>query len=212
MPYMASFVFMNNERMIEQLLEIKQTNNAYKQSTIIACLKSARFLCSNGLLVDDYSKDEIIEFVFENGLYHSNVFSGVIFYLIFLDQVGNVFKPKNKTEITNKTKIKGSEIHKALKYFSTLNDTEIGILRELRNSLVHQFSLATDKRKFVMSIESSCDIIKVETEATIYIPKLIELAESIFEKLLEEHNNNNLEIVIKNNDELFAKFFIKTKK
>ncbi len=197
--------------MIEKLLEIRQTNNTEKQSTIIACLKSARFLCSNGLLVDDYSKDEIIEFVFEKGLYHSNVFSGVIFYLIFLDQVGNVFKLKDKPEIKNKTNIKGSKIRKALKYFSILNDAEITILRELRNSLVHQFSLATDKRKFVLSIESSSIIIKEETETIIYIPKLIELAEIIFERLLEEHKKNNLEIVIKNQDELFAKYFIQTK-
>ena len=105
--------------MIEKLLEIRQTNNTEKQSTIIACLKSARFLCSNGLLVDDYSKDEIIEFVFEKGLYHSNVFSRVIFYLIFLDQVGNVFKLKDKPEIKNKTNIKGSEI-RSIKIFFNL--------------------------------------------------------------------------------------------
>ena len=70
-------------------------------------------------MVDDYSKDEIIDFVFEKGLYHSNVFSRVIFYLIFLDQVGNVFKLKDKPEIKNKTNIKGSEI-RSIKIFFNL--------------------------------------------------------------------------------------------
>ena len=215
---------MKDEKIIELLLGTNQStdNSTRRESTIIACLKSARFLCSNSLLRNDYSNNKITEFVFEKGLYHSNLLAGIVSYLIFLDQVGCVFKPKNALKNIKSSTNKGSELHKALKYFSTLNGAQIQIIRALRNSLLHQFSLATDKHKFVLSIENSPIIIKMptikwegkfneereENETTIYISKLIELVESVFQKLLEEKANNNLDLVIHNHNELLAKYTI----
>lgn len=212
---------MIDKEFIENLLKTDQPfgKNPKRFSTIITALKSARFLCSNGLLCDKYRKDEIIDFIFEKGLYHSNAQAGILLYLIFLDQVGIIFKPKNEKEI-KASKNRGSEISRALKHFSSLNDSEISIIRNLRNSLSHNFGLATTSHKFTLSTEKSSAIIKnekkwtgdfndkrEETQTTIYVQNLIELVESIYENLLEENKNNNLEIVI-DKDELLAKFTI----
>lgn len=199
---------MIDKEFIENLLKTDQPfgKNPKRFSTIITALKSARFLCSNGLLSDKYRKDEIIDFIFEKGLYHSNAQAGILLYLIFLDQVGIIFKPKNEKEI-KASRNRGSEIKRTLRYFSSLDNSEISIIRNLRNSLSHNLGLATTSYKFTLSIENSSVIIKDgkkwngnfndkndETQTTIYVQNLIELAENIYEKLLEENKKITLKL------------------
>jgi len=68
--------------------------------------------------------------------------AGALGYFALLEQIGNCFKPKSSILNT----IHQNNIHKALRYFSSLNSDEIFVVRALRNTFSHDFSLyGTDK-------------------------------------------------------------------
>jgi hypothetical protein len=217
---------MSEENIIKELLSLDcpMDGGSRRQSTIILVFRSARFLCANDL---SSGKETLMDpFVFENQLYLSTIFSGIINYLIFLEQIGSVFKPKNQQKIKGKT----NGIHKTLKYFSVLNENEISILIGLRNSLIHKYGLATEKKpknsnpfKFTLSFKESSNIVEEakkqwdgdfkdktsETQTIIYTKKIIELCEEIYKKLLQESEDKNLEIVLNGGlDELFTRYTI----
>lgn len=79
-------------------------------------------------------------------------FTGLINYLILLEQFGSIFIPKNQVKIKEK-----NGIFCSLKYYSKLSDEQINAIKSLRNSLTHKFGLATEKkpsqkppRKFIL--------------------------------------------------------------
>ena len=71
---------------------------------------------------------------------HPCLFSGVLLYLVLLEQIGTLFRVKSLGEMPRKNCIKD-----ALKMFSSLlTDDEIEAINDLRNSLAHNFGLATE--------------------------------------------------------------------
>ena len=72
---------------------------------------------------------------------HLNIV-GALGYFALLEQIGNCLKPKSSSiYVTHQ-----NNIHKALHYFSTLSNDDIFIIRALRNTFSHDFSLyGTDK-------------------------------------------------------------------
>lgn len=211
---------MSDSEFITKLLDIKQPMEYQpnRYSTITLLLIGARKLFGCNLETGKYEKQELNETNFTDGTYHSFQFSGLINYLIFLEQIGSIFRPKNP--ISALTKSNG--IYCALKYFSELScDTKIGAIVSLRNSLAHKFGLATEKnpkskppRKFILSSERNQDVVNLPikdwdgvfsdksdtTSTTIYIIDLVNEIEKVYKQLKEENSKNNLEILLK--DEL----------
>ena len=150
---------------------------------------------------------------------HLNI-AGVLGYFALLEQIGNCFIPTSITDSTNKT----NNTHKALHYFSLLNSKKIYVIRALRNTFSHDFSLYNvDKRnsklihhfKFVFSDTDSLisdteplmilskedwdgDLsTKNENNITIVnLEKLCELIDKICVNIQEMANRNELKIVL----------------
>jgi len=198
--------FMTTYPFIEKLLETEQPmdNNPTRLSTLILLLKSARHLSGRNLKNGDYEMNELTEENFINQTYHSFQLSGLLNYLILLEQIGSIFTPLKKNIITN-----SNGIYRALTYFSNLGDTEKQSIKALRNSLAHSFGLATDntkkeKFKFSLSIESNTDIIRPknwtgnyidkseESITTVFIIDLINLIEDIFRKVNDQWKSGQL--------------------
>lgn len=135
---------MEQVEFIKKLLEINQpmSKNPTRFSTIALLLKSSRKLFGCNLSSGIYEMNEIYQENFTDQTYQAFQFSGLINYLIFLDQIGSIFKSKN-TMKSNKT----NSIFCSLKYFSILEDSKIDAIVALRNCLTHKFGLATEKSK-----------------------------------------------------------------
>ncbi len=218
---------MTDQTFIEKLIDINQpmTTEPLRFSTIGILLRGARKLSGRDLLTGVYQMNELTPDNFEEQLYHSNLFTGLINYLIFLEQVGSIFKIKGATS----TKQNG--IHLALQSFSSLTEEQIFAIRALRNSLTHKYGLATEKNpdniklrhKFTITIERSTEIIKLPLSAwsgdfsdksehsntTVYIIDLIDEIEKAFSKLKAQIDKQNIEISLAGGrDELKARFTI----
>ncbi|MFJ1263086.1 hypothetical protein ACILDS_10390 [Capnocytophaga canis] len=198
-------------------------NNSFGRdriSVIESNLRGARFLYET----------KMQEQTFVEGRYTSNVFSSILLYLIFLEQVGTAFKPKN----VNKKNDNG--IVKALSYFCItefpLTPNEKNAIKALRHALAHGMGLVnSDNRlrnphKFSLHYfdDEARKVVQLpntfwdgktfsdkneDTTTIIYVDNLIKLIEAIYEKLKEENVNNNLELTI-DEFELKARFTIKT--
>jgi len=159
-----------------------------------------------------YNKNELNFENFADETYQSFQFTGLINYLIFLEQLGSILKPKYKCRIDN-----GNGIYCCLKYYSGLSDNKINALKSLRNSLTHKFGLATEQgsikippRKFILSIGENPDIVELpkvewdgnftakldQSSTTIHITDLIKLIEKIYQQILEDNNSNKLDILL----------------
>lgn len=217
---------MTNSEFISKLLDVNQpiTNTPVRLSSITLLLKGARKLFGCDIVTGKYEMLELNEENFNLVTYHSFQFSGLINYLIFLEQIGSIFKPKGSP-----TSSKSNGINNALNYFSILNDQgKINGIVSLRNSLVHRFGLATEKnpktkpaRKFTLSIERNKDIISDPTtdwkgdftdktdssSTTVYMIDLVELIEAVYSKIKEEYDKGNLELIL-GLDELKARYTI----
>lgn len=211
-----------DDNFIKEILEMNPERE--RQYTFMLCLRTARFLLGCDLETGEYKKENLNEEIFVKKLYISNIFSGLANYLIFLETIGTIFKPKS-VPINNKE----NGIHKALSYFSDLDENQIVAIRTLRNSLAHNFSLAiksnTNNRftqKFILLHDDSIDeIIKLSTSrwggdysdktnekyTIINIKKLICLIEDIYTKVAYIASENELECM-KSKDELNTKYSI----
>lgn len=215
-----------DDNFIKEILEMNPERE--RQYTFMLCLRTARFLLGCDLETGKYKQENLNEEIFvEKKLYISNILSGLANYLIFLETIGTIFKPKSEP-INNKE----NGIHKALSYFSNdLDENQIVAIRTLRNSLAHNFSLAiksntNDNRftqKFILLHDDSIDeIIKLPTSrwggdysdktnekyTIINIKKLICLIEDIYTKVLLYSTENKLECMLKSKDELNTKYSI----
>jgi hypothetical protein len=156
---------MTDQTFIEKLLDIDQpmTLEPVRFSTIAILLRGARKLSGRDLLTGSYNMSEINDENFKEQTYHSYLFTGLINYLIFLEQIGSVLK------IIGHTSTKENGIHIALEKFSSLTDLQIFAIRALRNSLTHKYGLATERNpkdlrlrhKFTLSIQRNFEIIKL---------------------------------------------------
>lgn len=198
-------------------------NGSETFSVIINLLRGARYLCGADLDTGEY-KLMNLGFSVENNLYHSFSFSGILNYLILLEQIGTLVEPKVKNNDTDEQAIK-----RALFYFSDLDKEERIILAQLRNSLAHTFSLAAKKdskypHKFIISIEESEEIIKKPLfkwdgdfsnkdenySTTIYSKNLIQLIESIFLNIQNLAQEEKLSLILADGvEELFTRYAIK---
>ena len=157
-----------------------------KKSNYLIALESARRLTGRNLL-DGTAKcinDMRCNLLDIDKLYHSNeqimedqpvdekMMIGLTMYLILLDLIGCLFKRNDKSvdcrNCTNGIKI-------ALVLFSNLENEEIKAICDLRNSLAHNFGLATERRtdkkrkekkehKFTLSFTNDDPIIKLPTK------------------------------------------------
>ena len=164
--------------------------------------------------------------VFDNDLYHSEYFTGLAVYLILLDQIGLIF-----CKVGYKAGKKTNGIQIALENFSRLDGEDIKALRALRNSLAHNFGLATAKNplsknkkqlyKFSLHFDKNQQPIRPNlnwqgdynekndsTKTVVGVVKLCELVENVFSELISEFENGNVELRIKNLNEIKARFTI----
>lgn len=215
---------MNQEITLKDILnpskEFYEKTN--RLSTINLLVKSSRKLSGFNLKTGSYEKSEYNEINFKEGIFLPFQFTGLINYLILLEQLGSAFKPKN----TNSFK-KTNGIYRSLKYYSDLDDYSINCIINLRNSLVHKFSLSTETKKdnfhFILSSDRNINIVKKpildwdgnysnknpNTYVTIFQIDLIFLIESIYSKILGNLENDNLELTLdKGMDELISRFTI----
>lgn len=200
---------MTDQEFIKKFLDINQPIELLptRFSTVGLLLRGARKMSGRDLTSGDYVMNELTEENFREQTYHSHQFSGLINYLIFLEQIGSIFKfPSTKT----------NGIHIALEKFSALSEQQIFAVRALRNSLAHDFGLATEiipqnvnkRHKFSLSIERNRETIKLpivrwegnfddktdETNTTVFIIDLCDLIEDVYFKLKEEVLNDNTEL------------------
>jgi hypothetical protein len=205
---------MTDKEYFKKLLDIKQpmSEKPNRFSTIVLLIKSARKLFGCDLETGTYKMSELNEENFINGTYQSFQFTGLINYLILLEQLGSIFKPKDQIKL-----IQTNGIFCSLKYYSNLSDDKIQAIKSLRNSLTHKFGLATEKkpnigkpRKFIISIENNPEIINLpkdnwdgnfndksdNTSTIIYAIELVKIIESIYQKIIEDNNSENLELVL----------------
>jgi hypothetical protein len=217
---------MTDQKFIESLLDINQPMSVElnRLSTISILLRGARKLSGRDLLTGIYLRSEINFENFTDQIYHSNQFSGLINYLIFLEQIGSIFELKSR---------KKNGIHIALENFSFLSSQQIVAIRALRNSMTHNFGLASEiipenkgkRHKFTLSIERNANIVSLpknkwegdftdkseQSNTIIYIIDLSDLVENIYSQLKTEVSSNNIKIALKNGlDELKARFTILT--
>jgi hypothetical protein len=210
--------------LIDKFLDFNQPMESAPDrfSTLVFLLKSGRKLSGRDLTTGAYVGSEFNHQNFIDGTYYSFQFSGLISYLILLEQVGSIFKP------TQELATKEMPIKKALKYFSDIDPAKIDSIVALRNSMAHKFGLATEKKphkmtpqKFTLSIERNVNIVQLpivpwdgifsnkseDSHTLIYIHDLIDLIEGVFQKLLTEHKNGNIEVVLEDGlEELKARY------
>lgn len=216
---------MKNEEVLKKIFNYNQPfqrDGVEVYSMIIYVLRSARYLSGVDLETAKFDISNTFK-TLENDLYFSFQFSGILNYLILLEQIGSLVEPKDKIKSTNEKGIK-----RCLFYFSELDDEERTILYQLRNSLAHRFSLATEKNnnphKFAISIEDNDKVIEKSlvqwdgnysnknenASTTIYLRNLIILVESIFENIQEMAKKEKLNLVLEEGfEELFSRYTIK---
>ena len=85
---------MNQYKFIQNIL--KMETEGERKYTFMLCLRSARNLVGSNLETGKYENNNIYNI--EKGLYHSHMFTGLINYLIFLEIMGTIFKPKGRRE------------------------------------------------------------------------------------------------------------------
>jgi hypothetical protein len=218
---------MGDKEFIEKLIDINQPmiDNPMRYSTIGILLKGARNLSGRRLSDGVYEMLELNSKNFAEQTYYSGLFTGLINYLIFLEQLGRIYKIIKGEEISNHT----NEIAFILTKFTGLNESEIFAIRALRNSLAHKYGLATQKEnkvglihKFTISIESNKDVVKLplvawsgdfsdkneQTNTTIYVVDLIDLIEKVYSNLKEEIKITHITLNVGIMDELKARFTI----
>src|SRR5689334_2754493 len=124
--FMTDQEFLNKFLDIQQPMELQPT----RFSTVALLLRGARKLSGRDLTSGEYVMNELNQENFKDQTYHTYQFLGLINYLIFLEQIGSIFKfPSTKT----------NGIHITLEKFSVLTPQQIFAVRALRNSLAHNF-------------------------------------------------------------------------
>ena len=156
--------------MIKTILGLKRVKN--RRSCLLMAIRSARYLTGRDLITGKAIGICEMEYtILKNDdvttlqLYNEHFFSGLAMYLIAIDCIGCLF---DNLTITPKTENNNSII-RALKSFSTLDDERIEAVKDLRNTLAHNFGLATEskggakktKHKFTLSFSDKAEAIKL---------------------------------------------------
>lgn len=204
---------MEEKEIINKLLNIDIKEDQVI-STLALAIRGARELSNRNVETGDF--DEIynvavLDKQIENRTFLSNRFLSITNYLIIIDLIGNIFYHKYGNENSN------DSFKNALSNFTDLEGKTINSLKNLRNSLAHQFSLGNDTEIFILDYSTTSDKI-IETADEIYHIKkrnqeknnknfttayywnICELVENIFSKLLELNSENELLILGKFKD------------
>lgn len=155
--------------MIRTILGLKQVKN--RKSCLLMAIRSARYLTGRDVITGkalgigemEYNvlkKDEVQT----HQLYNEHFFTGIAMYLIALDCIGCLFE-----NTTIKPVDDNNSIVRALESFSALKNKEIEAVKDLRNTLAHNFGLATEskggakktKHKFTLSFSDKAEAIKL---------------------------------------------------
>ena len=202
-------------KLIKQLLGIEKFENQ-RISTIYLSLNSARFLTKNNLLVTEYSNNELEDALTEKAMNYEFLFSGLLNYLIFIEQIGGLFN---------------LSIDLVVKHFfsNRFSDEQLNSLKQFRHSFAHRFSLATENkgdnsRKFMLNHQSpvnekpiveanpkwdgNYDTKSDETDTVINVKSFINFCEEFYNKVVSENEKGNLQLTIQEN-EIMAKYTIK---
>ena len=190
---------MTEKAFIQKLIDINQPmeTSPTRYSTLALLLRGGRRLSGYNIKTGIYKQLEFYDENFLDQTFHSFQFTGLINYLIFLEQIGSLFQPK-KSDKNPSDKTNG--INCALSYFSVLDDQKIAAIRALRNSLTHKFGLATQDKadksfKFSLSTERNSDIIHLgewagdfsdkneKSLTTVFIFDFIDLVEMIYKDI-----------------------------
>jgi hypothetical protein len=200
--------------------------NISRRSCLIMALKSARKHTGRDIKTGKDISGLINEDVFDNNLYHSEYFTGLAVYLILLEQIGLIF-----CKVGYKDGKKTNGIQIALENFSRLNRGQIKALRALRNSLAHNFGLALAKNplskteeqlyKFRLHFDQNQEPISPNlnwhgnyndkndsTDTVVGVQQLCGLVENVFFELKSEFEIGNIELRIKDLNEIKARFTI----
>jgi hypothetical protein len=192
------------KKYITNILDVNNLNlnNSNRFSTITLLLRSARKLSGYNLQTGIYEKNEFNEQNFKDRTYLSLQYTGLLNYLILLEQIGSAFKPTYADKLR-----KTNCIYCSLKYYSDLDGKNILYIISLRNSLAHRFSLATEFKnqiKFKLSTERNNCVVKggiknsknksIEKYIVIYLFDLIDLIESIYRKIYQDSISEKIEL------------------
>lgn len=216
----------DNSEILECILGIKELPN--RKSCLQLALESARFhlgrdkVTGKGNDACFYFRqnkvDEIEKgFQQEKNTDEADLFSGVILYLIILEQLGTIFDCSPNNHIINILK----------RYADGLSMGEIKAIKNLRNSLAHNYGLVAynpkDKPicKFILSFSIETNVVKKsivkwnkkfdnksdDCSILIYVFPLIDLVEDIITKIIKEFQNKKLSCRL-SKEELEARFTI----
>lgn len=166
--------------------------------------------------LDVLMKDDVTTYWLDNEFF----FSGLAMYLIAIDCIGCLFD--NTTVLSGE---KDRSICRALESFSSLDKARIEAVNDLRNTLAHNFGLATEKmlpkgnpkkykHKFTLSFSDDAEAIKMpttewdgdydnkeETTSTIIgVAAFCELMESIIANVYECNKKGQLKLRISENE------------
>ena len=215
---------MSEQELIGNFLNVKGYDSFSKEnrkSCLTLALKEARRVA--GRDEDGKPKWETssidLDDLIENINWHGRVLLGLTSYLIILEMIGSVVRKGNSSE-----KHIGNGIPNALNNFSDIHGEKAKGLDALRNSLAHSFSLSNNSSRFIMDTTLSEIIMlpelsdncqkntysKDEKYSTKVNPlKIVQLVEAVYEKVVNEFQNSNLEFVNRmNEDKLLVKYTI----
>lgn len=216
----------NNSRVVECILGLK--THTSRKSCLILALQSARFhfgrdkKSGKGNIADFYFRQKIMTEKEENVQLDRtedevDLFSGLILYLVVLEQLGTIFINKNTNGILGILKL----------YASDLLREERNAIKNLRNSLVHNHGLVACSPqgkplcKFILSFEENIKPVELpihdwtkkyedkseDSSIKINVFALINLIEEIIEKVIDESISGKLVSKL-SKDELESRFTI----
>lgn len=216
---------LEENHIIKDLLSLKVTKDG-SRSCLTMALKSARRHTGRNPFTADFTNSLVNDEIFESDSLHSEYFTGLTIYLILLEQIGCIFKKKGYNEGA-----KSNGIRIALENFSKSDKDLINAIRALRDSLVHNFGLTNSENprsknkgqlfKFTLLFNNSTrailpnlkwsgdyNDINESNNSIVGVQELCELVESVFLNLVIEFEKDNVELRIKNINELKARFTI----
>ncbi len=208
--------------MIRTILGLKQVKN--RKSCLLMAIRSARYLTGRDVITGkalgigemEYNvlkKDEVQT----HQLYNEHFFTGIAMYLIALDCIGCLFE-----NTTIKPVDDNNSIVRALESFSALKNKEIEAVKDLRNTLAHNYGLATEskggtkktKHKFTLSFSDNTNAIRIpkkdwdgdyankrQSNSTIIgVPSFCDLIETIIANVYKCNESGSLKLRIENNE------------
>lgn len=215
------------EQKLMALILGKEQDDKRKSSFIMA-LRSARFLVGKnpdrnesdfGDLEMDLLKHDVVG---ENKILNEMILTGVVMHLMLLDLVGSLFKRSDSLEDSGRNHI----IH-ALTDFSDVDIEYKDSVRCLRNTLAHNFSLATmpsknEKliRKFILDFSSYGPWIKnavqpwtgdyadkkEDTSTIINVNGICNMVENVINEVYKAYDEGKLRFRPDNLEEIESRF------